>query len=75
MPGRGALPRAEGEEGAPAKRPYTPRAANAGSSFARKPYTPRDNAAGGSFRLDAEEIAAIDRAFPGRRRRGGLPTL
>jgi 23S rRNA pseudouridine2605 synthase len=41
-------PRAEGEEGAPPKRPYTPRAANAGSSFARKPYTPRDNAAGGS---------------------------
>ncbi len=41
-------PRAEGEEGASAKRPYTPRAANAGSSFARKPYTPRDNAAGGS---------------------------
>jgi diketogulonate reductase-like aldo/keto reductase len=34
-----------------------------------------DNAAGGSLRLDAEEIAAIDRAFPGRRRRGGLPTL
>jgi diketogulonate reductase-like aldo/keto reductase len=35
----------------------------------------RDNAAGGTLRLDAEEIAAIDAAFPGRRRRGGLPTL
>jgi diketogulonate reductase-like aldo/keto reductase len=34
-----------------------------------------DNAAGGDFRLTAEEIAAIDRAFPARNRRGGLPTL
>ncbi len=34
-----------------------------------------DNAAGGNFRLTDDEIAAIDRAFPARRRRGGLPTL
>lgn len=34
-----------------------------------------DNAAGGTFRLTADEIAAIDRAFPERRRRGGLPSL
>jgi diketogulonate reductase-like aldo/keto reductase len=34
-----------------------------------------ENAAGGEFRLSAEEIAAVDRAFPVRRRRGGLPTL
>jgi diketogulonate reductase-like aldo/keto reductase len=33
------------------------------------------NAAGGNVRLSAEEIAEIDRAFPVRRRRGGLPTL
>jgi len=38
-------PRTEGEEGAPAKRPYTPRAANAGSTFAKKPYTPREGGA------------------------------
>jgi len=35
----------------------------------------RENAAAGDFRLTAEEIAAIDRAFPVRKRRGGLPTL
>jgi diketogulonate reductase-like aldo/keto reductase len=35
----------------------------------------RENAAGGNVRLSAEEIAAVDRAFPARRRRGGLPTL
>jgi diketogulonate reductase-like aldo/keto reductase len=35
----------------------------------------RANAAAGALRLDAGEIAAIDRAFPVRRRRGGLPTL
>jgi len=35
----------------------------------------RENAAGGTLRLSAEEIAAVDRAFPARRRRGGLPTL
>jgi diketogulonate reductase-like aldo/keto reductase len=34
-----------------------------------------DNAAGGEFRLTADEIAAIDQAFPAQRRRGGLPTL
>jgi diketogulonate reductase-like aldo/keto reductase len=34
-----------------------------------------DNAAGGNFRLTADEVAAIDRAFPARSRRGGLPTL
>jgi diketogulonate reductase-like aldo/keto reductase len=34
-----------------------------------------DNAAGGEFRLTPDEIAAIDRAFPAQRRRGGLPTL
>jgi len=33
------------------------------------------NAAAGEFRLAAEEIAAIDRAFPARQRRGGLPAL
>jgi diketogulonate reductase-like aldo/keto reductase len=35
----------------------------------------RENAAGGDFRLNEAEIAAIDRAFPVRRRRGGLPSL
>ena len=34
-----------------------------------------ENAAAGEFRLTADEIAAIDRAFPVRKRRGGLPTL
>jgi diketogulonate reductase-like aldo/keto reductase len=34
-----------------------------------------DNAAAGALRLTADEIATIDRAFPVRRRRGGLPTL
>lgn len=34
-----------------------------------------DNAAGGTLRLSADEIAAIDGAFPARHRRGGLPTL
>jgi diketogulonate reductase-like aldo/keto reductase len=34
-----------------------------------------ENAAAGDVRLDAAEIAAIDEAFPVRRRRGGLPTL
>jgi diketogulonate reductase-like aldo/keto reductase len=34
-----------------------------------------DNAAGGEFRLTSDEMAAIDRAFPAQRRRGGLPTL
>jgi len=34
-----------------------------------------DNAAAGDFRLTSEEGAAIDRAFPARKRRGGLPSL
>ncbi len=34
-----------------------------------------ENAAAGDLSLDAAEIAAIDEAFPVRRRRGGLPTL
>ena len=34
-----------------------------------------ENAAAGDLRLDEAEIAAIDEAFPVRRRRGGLPTL
>lgn len=34
-----------------------------------------ENAAAGDLRLDAAELAAIDEAFPVRRRRGGLPTL
>ena len=34
----------------------------------------KDNAAG-AVRLNDEDIAAIDRAFPARKRRGGLPTL
>ena len=34
-----------------------------------------ENAAAGDLRLDAAEIAAIDEAFPVKRRRGGLPTL
>ncbi len=33
------------------------------------------NAAAGDLRLDAEDVAAIDRAFPIRPRRGGIPTL
>jgi diketogulonate reductase-like aldo/keto reductase len=35
----------------------------------------RDNAAGGELRLNSDEIAAIERAYPLRARRGGLPTL
>ena len=34
-----------------------------------------ENAGAGDLRLDAAEIAAIDEAFPKKRRRGGLPTL
>jgi diketogulonate reductase-like aldo/keto reductase len=34
-----------------------------------------ENAAAGGFRLTPDEIAAIDRAFPTRKRRGGLPSL
>ncbi|HEY0383978.1 MAG TPA: aldo/keto reductase [Candidatus Elarobacter sp.] len=34
-----------------------------------------ENAAAGDLRLEAAEIAAIDEAFPVKRRRGGLPTL
>jgi diketogulonate reductase-like aldo/keto reductase len=35
----------------------------------------RANAAAGDLRLTSDEIAAIERAFPLRPRRGGLPTL
>jgi diketogulonate reductase-like aldo/keto reductase len=35
----------------------------------------RENAAAGEVRLSADEIAAIERAFPAKKRRGGLPTL
>jgi diketogulonate reductase-like aldo/keto reductase len=34
-----------------------------------------ENAGAGKLRLDGAEIAAVDGAFPVRRRRGGLPTL
>jgi len=34
-----------------------------------------ENAAAGELILDADDIAAIDAAFPARTRRGGLPTL
>jgi diketogulonate reductase-like aldo/keto reductase len=34
-----------------------------------------ENAAAGDILLDADDIAAIDGAFPPRERRGGLPTL
>jgi diketogulonate reductase-like aldo/keto reductase len=34
-----------------------------------------ENAAAGDLRLDAADVAAIDAAFPLKRRRGGLPTL
>jgi diketogulonate reductase-like aldo/keto reductase len=34
-----------------------------------------ENAGAGDLRLDDDDVAAIDRAFPMRRRRGGLPTL
>lgn len=42
---------------------------------ASKPAHVGDNAAAGEFRLTPEEISAIDRAFPVRKRRGGLPSL
>jgi diketogulonate reductase-like aldo/keto reductase len=42
---------------------------------AANPTHAGDNAAAGNFRLTDEEIAAIDRAFPARKRRGGLPSL
>jgi len=56
-------PRAEGEEAAPAKRPYTPRAANAGSTFARKPYAPRE---GGSKRPYTPREGATTGSQPAR---------
>ncbi|HEX3462650.1 MAG TPA: aldo/keto reductase [Candidatus Elarobacter sp.] len=34
-----------------------------------------ENAGAGDLRLDEDDVAAIDRAFPVRRRRGGLPSL
>jgi diketogulonate reductase-like aldo/keto reductase len=34
-----------------------------------------ENAGAGDLRLDDDDVAAIDRAFPVRRRRGSLPTL
>ena len=34
-----------------------------------------ENAAAGDLRLDDEDVARIDKAFPVRNRRGGLPTL
>jgi diketogulonate reductase-like aldo/keto reductase len=34
-----------------------------------------DNAAAGNLRLTPEEIATIDRGFPARKRRGGLPSI
>jgi diketogulonate reductase-like aldo/keto reductase len=34
-----------------------------------------ENAGAGDLRLDDEDVAAIDAAFPVKRRRGGLPTL
>lgn len=34
-----------------------------------------ENGGAGALRLDEDDIAAIDRAFPTKRRRGGLPTL
>ena len=34
-----------------------------------------ENAGAGDLRLDDEDVAAIDRAFPVRRRRGGIPSL
>ncbi|HEX3468825.1 MAG TPA: aldo/keto reductase [Candidatus Elarobacter sp.] len=34
-----------------------------------------ENAAAGELRLDDDDLATIDRAFPARRRRGGIPTL
>jgi diketogulonate reductase-like aldo/keto reductase len=42
---------------------------------ASKPAHVAENAAAGELRLDADDAAAIDRAFPARRRRGGIPTL
>jgi diketogulonate reductase-like aldo/keto reductase len=35
----------------------------------------QENAAAGDLVLDDEDVAAIDTAFPARRRRGGLPSL
>ena len=35
----------------------------------------RENAAAGDVTLSAGDIAAIDRAFPARKRRGGIPSL
>ena len=34
-----------------------------------------ENAGAGDLRLDAGDVAAIDAAFPARRRRGGIPSL
>jgi diketogulonate reductase-like aldo/keto reductase len=42
---------------------------------AARPAHVAANAAAGDLRLDAAEAAAIDAAFPIRKRRGGIPTL
>ncbi len=34
-----------------------------------------ENAGAGDLRLDADDVEAIDAAFPARKRRGGIPTL
>jgi diketogulonate reductase-like aldo/keto reductase len=34
-----------------------------------------ENAAAGDLVLDADDLATIERAFPVRKRRGGLPSL
>jgi diketogulonate reductase-like aldo/keto reductase len=42
---------------------------------ASTPAHARENAAAGDLRLSSDEIATIERAYPLRARRGGLPTL
>jgi diketogulonate reductase-like aldo/keto reductase len=42
---------------------------------ASSPAHARDNAAAGEVRLTSDDVATIERAFPLRARRGGLPTL
>jgi diketogulonate reductase-like aldo/keto reductase len=42
---------------------------------ASSPAHARDNAAAGEVRLTSDDVATIERAFPLRTRRGGLPTL
>jgi diketogulonate reductase-like aldo/keto reductase len=79
QPGNAALERIAGKHGATARQVILAFLTRDPIAFAI-PKAARvahvaENAAAGDLVLDAEDIAAIDEAFPVRRRRGGLPSL